>query len=371
MKIAFICGSLEPGRDGVGDYVRLLAGKLKMHGRQVIAVALNEPHILNEYNGIQKVGNVDLNVFRIPNDFSTRKRFQHLKKWIDVFDPDWISIQFVPFSFHSKGLPFLISFYLRKLTRRRKVHIMFHELWVGMNIGSPIKQIYWGTLQRFLIYSLIKKLQPAVIHTNTRLYQNKISKLGFKVGYLPLFSNIPRLAENHRFKLAVKNHKQISFVLFGSIHPGAPIRSFAREAALYAKENNIQILLLIVGRCGIESEHWAIEWRRAGMRVKILGEQTSNCISAILNQASVGISTTPGLLAEKSGAVAAMREHGLPVICVSEPWYPRGINNLAFPGEVLTYHSGNLENCLENLKSVPSYYSVSEVSHQFINALSP
>ena len=36
MKIAFLCGSLEPWRDGVGDYTRRLAGDLQACGHQVL-----------------------------------------------------------------------------------------------------------------------------------------------------------------------------------------------------------------------------------------------------------------------------------------------------------------------------------------------
>ena len=32
MKIVFICGCLEPGKDGVGDYTRRLSAELIDHG---------------------------------------------------------------------------------------------------------------------------------------------------------------------------------------------------------------------------------------------------------------------------------------------------------------------------------------------------
>ena len=41
MKLIFICGSLEPGRDGVGDYTRRLAGELIRQGHQIAIIALN------------------------------------------------------------------------------------------------------------------------------------------------------------------------------------------------------------------------------------------------------------------------------------------------------------------------------------------
>jgi hypothetical protein len=40
MRIVFLCFSLEPGRDGVGDYTRALAGELIRPGHEVCAVAM-------------------------------------------------------------------------------------------------------------------------------------------------------------------------------------------------------------------------------------------------------------------------------------------------------------------------------------------
>jgi hypothetical protein len=369
LKIVFLCGSLEPGRDGVGDYVRLLAAKVMTHGHEASIVALNDYHITNEYKGIQKASNIDLNVLRIPASFRLKKRIILAQKWINVFAPEWISLQFVPYAFHSKGLPFLLSFYLQKLAKHRKVHIMFHELWIGINTESSIYHIFFGSLQRFLIRFLIKKAQPKVIHTHTHLYQYKISKLGLKPAYLPLFSNISKFTANDRVKSIIEN-KQISFVLFGSIHPKAPLKNFVEEVVSYARNNKVHVSLVIIGLCGNEAENWARAWKRSGLTVKIFGAQSPACISEILSSASIGISTTPVLLAEKSGAVAAMREHGLPIISISKPWHPRGTKNLVYPDGVQEYHLGSLESCLQNLKTNSFYYTISYVSCQFINALS-
>ena len=45
MRIVFICGSLEPGRDGVGDYVRHLAVAVAQQGHETAAVALRDPFV--------------------------------------------------------------------------------------------------------------------------------------------------------------------------------------------------------------------------------------------------------------------------------------------------------------------------------------
>jgi hypothetical protein len=53
LKILFLCGSLEPGRDGVGDCVKNVAGELRIQGHQAAAIALNDGFI-NSLHGYGK-----------------------------------------------------------------------------------------------------------------------------------------------------------------------------------------------------------------------------------------------------------------------------------------------------------------------------
>src|SRR5690606_15350702 len=171
MRITFICGSLEPGRDGVGDYTRRLAGELIRQGHQASIIALNDMYLGFDFEGIQYSDNINLPILRLPSIWPSEKRFRNAKKYIKKFDPDFLSLQFVIFSFNSKGLPFGLNKRLRILGNGKPWHIMFHELWVGMDTGSSFKLMIWGNLQRWLIKSLADTLQPTTVHTQTKLYQ--------------------------------------------------------------------------------------------------------------------------------------------------------------------------------------------------------
>ena len=158
MQVIFLCGSLEPGRDGVGDYVRRLAMELMQQGHQSGAVALNDKHITHEISSVQQAALQELPVLRLPSVWPANKRFEHAQRWIDDFGPDWLSLQFVPFSFHSKGLPLDLASRLASLGRGRSWHIMIHELWVGMDCESPLKHKLWGSIQRLLILCVTRWL---------------------------------------------------------------------------------------------------------------------------------------------------------------------------------------------------------------------
>ncbi len=368
MKIVFLCGSLEPACDGVGDYTRRLAGEMIRQGHQVAAVALNDTHLQELLMGRQHSEGVDLPVLRIPADWKPGLRLEYVRIWIEEFDPDWLSLQFVPFSFHPKGLSFGLGSLLKKLGKGRRWHIMFHELWVGMDINSPRKHIWWGQTQRLLIRQLIKKIKPAVVHTQTRLYQLLLLKLGVNALYLPLFSNIPLL--NHSSPLPVEEQKRTpNFVLFGGIHPKAPVEEFAKEAALYAKKREEIGILTIIGRCGNEQSRWLSVCESAGLVVDLLGEQSPENISEVLINASIGISTTPTLLAEKSGSVAAMWAHKLPVIGISQPWSPREVNWLDPLAGIVEFRQGNLEACMNREFFIPPIKNVSGICRQLSESL--
>lgn len=367
MRLIFICGSLEPGVDGVGDYTRRLATELIKQGHEIAALALDDQFTDKPTDHIENVDTIAFPVYRIPSKLNVDNRFKLAYDWIENFNPEWLSLQFVSFSFHAKGLPFGLSKQLSKFNGR-KWHIMFHELWIGMEEKSTLKHIIWGKIQKFLIKTLIKKLNPLLIHTQTKLYQIQLAKLGFNASYLPLFSNIP-VDVNFKNKQNLDKSK-ITLVNFGTIHPTVPIENFTKEAADYKAKTGIQIDMILMGRCGMEQDYWVKIWKSAGLTIHVLGEQPVEYISNIFNTSTLGISTTALPLIEKSGSVAAMHAHNLPVICISNSWKPRGINNLSVTTGVIEYCFGNLESCIVKGNDMEiTSIKVSTVSIQLINSL--
>lgn len=371
MVISFICGSLEPGLDGVGDYTRRFASELIRLGNQVALISINDHYIELLFSGTQFSEGFDIPVERVPSSLPEIERFYFLEKFIAKFDPEWISLQFVPFAFNSKGLPFTLADRLVKIGKGRRWHIMFHELWVGMNKEASVKHFFWGCVQRRLIVILIKKLKP-VIHTQSQLYLEQLKQLGFQANYLPLFSNIPLVKLDLKEGQINNNSelvKNVSFVLFAAIHTGAPVDLFARDIALYSRSKGQKVSLIIIGRSSSEKERWAAAWEAEGLIVKIMGEQSVDCISAILSSASAGITTTPFALVEKSGAVAAMQEHGLPVVCVSYKWTARGINRFNLPNDIIEYPLWNIDSFLSSKQSIEAKQNIKEIANLFVMEL--
>jgi len=368
MKILFLCGSLEPGKDGVGDYTRRLAGELIRQGHQCGIIAVMDKDVQEIAYETQ---DINIPVFRLPfkNGFALNSK--EAKGWVDAFDPDWISLQYVCFSFHSKGLPFGFGAAVKQLTKGRKLHVMFHELWVGMDREASFKLQMWGKLQRIMISSFIKNAAPLVIHTQTKLYQMQLLKFGISVNKLPLFGNIPVIDVISEIKSIepVQNKKVFSIVIFGSIHFGAPVEAFATSVNKYAYKNDLDVEIVFIGRCGEEIKQWLTICESNKITTKVLGEQPAAKISEVLRIADLGITTTPLLLSEKSGTVAAMLEHGLPVLCVSRSWEVKGLTENITPFGIQFFNGKDFSHDLFAKKINGVNNSISKISNQFLTSL--
>jgi hypothetical protein len=366
LKVVFFCSSLEPGCDGVGDYTRRLAGELLNLGHEVSIMALMDKHVMVHLKETQCSDHVAIPVFRIPRKYTHKHRFDLVKQWVTAINPNWLSLQYVTFSFHDKGLPFQLGKSLKSISHGKNWHIMFHELWVGSGTCSSTKHMIWGLVQRRIIQKMISSLQSKVIHTHSRLYIDQLNKLGYRVGRLPLFSNLRPLIIKHLKEKESSESTAVKMVTFGTLHTSLLVETFAKEVATFAKKEKINVLLHIVGRAGAEAQHWYKAWMEEGLEVTIVGEQTIEKTSTILAESDIGISTSALAMIEKSSAVATMQGHGLPVLCVANPWFSREVPNPVSPAGIFAYEPGNLADYLAGDRPVCMAPTVEDVAKRFL-----
>ncbi|GHS94918.1 hypothetical protein FACS1894207_3850 [Bacteroidia bacterium] len=321
MKILFLCGSLEPGKDGVGDYTRRLAGELIRQGHCVSIISLNDRFIDTVIQTEQESDDTNITVLRLPDKLSNKERYNHAENYIKNFDPEWLSLQYVIYSFQKRGLPIRLAKQLAKIGKGRKWHIMFHELWIGMDTNSSWILKTNGVLQKYLIIRLVKKLQPIVVNTNTNLYKYQLNKKDIQVSLLPLFGNILV-----KFIKQKKETSELIFMFFGGIHFGADLEKFSEWLQQIQQNEKKHITVWFVGKNGEDLKNWEKELQNKSIDFKVFGIQNEDNISQLMSQSDIGIATTPYWLIEKSGSVAAMQEHGLPVICLAREWIPSNIN---------------------------------------------
>lgn len=125
MKLLFLCGSLEAGKDGVGDYTRRLGVELVNQGHQVQLVALHDNVTLESFEQIIVDSDLKIDVVRFSSLLTWRSRIDKLERLLNIFRPDWISLQYVPYSYQKKGIAYELAENLKSLSRGWKWHINF------------------------------------------------------------------------------------------------------------------------------------------------------------------------------------------------------------------------------------------------------
>ena len=326
MKILFICGSIEPSKDGVGDYTRRLCGELIKMGHHAQILSLFDKQALKFSNQNQLTEENLVLAYRIPKNTTYSQRLNITKEIIEKEKPDLISLQYVPFSFHNKGVPFWLPFFLKQINHEIKWHVMFHEMWTGISKISPFKHKVYGFFQRQIAKKIITNLEPISTTTSNILYQLVLEKKGISAEILPLFSNIPKVKVDEEFKkiffeklkILEKNAENYLFTgVFGSIYPEANLEIVLNELIIKANSINKKIVFISFGRNNSEGEK----------KIKSLKNKFSNNIqffnygilseyniSNLLQLLNIGISCTPYQHLGKSGVFAAMKLHNLEVI---------------------------------------------------------
>ena len=329
MKILFINSSLESGKDGVGDYTLRLASVLKGRGEDVLCLSMADRFISpDEQSGDPTslyVEGYPVLLKRLSEKLSWRKRVTDLQNILNEFKPDWISLQYVPYGFNRRGLPFKLAGDLGALRGNFRWHIMFHELWIGEEAEYTKTQKMIGWLQKRIVRNLASATK-AILHTSNPTYKMRLGRAGCPAEILPLFSNLPvapplfsrrDVMEEAGMDPESKSERVWIFALFGAIYPQWDAESlFERIENVAKREGNFRCLLLLLGRPGgdalLERPIQACVQRNWSFLNK--GELPPSVISSYLQSADFGIATSPLSLIGKSGSAAAMQEHGLPVI---------------------------------------------------------
>ena len=334
MKILFFCGSAEPGKDGVGDYTRRLCGELIRLNISAQIVSLCDKQSVCFRLETQFVDDNSVTVNRIPLSTSNKQRYIFLQNIVNTFDPDLISLQYVPYSFNPKGLPFWLPSLLQKLKGQQKWHIMFHELWLGIDAESSLKHKFIGKLQQLIAKKIIHNIEPNYVNTQNVLYQNFLKSHNINASLLPICSNIALTA------LKKENISFTQFVLFGTIHQGAPFGDFVDDLINNVSNFNKPIKFVFIGINGPELNNFTNILKNNNISYLVLGAQPEKVISQILLDSDYGISTTPYFQTEKSGVYAAYKEHNINTICVSRRWTPTKGQYIV--PQIIKYEKNNL-----------------------------
>jgi hypothetical protein len=321
VRITFLTGSLEQGKDGVGDYTRLLAHECARRGvaAQVIALAdryTSRPEPDSSGTAIETL--------RLACAMSWSARLANAECRIRRWSPHWVSLQFVPYSFHRWGIASRLVNGISRLAGPAKLHAMLHEIWTG---GHSWPQKVIGASQRHCVLKLCRHI-GAVVHTSNETYQRMLAEHAVNARVLPLFGSLPiadsgaeawlpsALVEAGCREVTAARQRWWLVAIFGALHPVWQPEPLMRRLQAAASASGKRVALISIGRLGPGEPIWReMLGRYSGQMPMVrLGEQPETRISQLLNSVDFGIATSPYSLVGKSATIAAMLEHGVPVI---------------------------------------------------------
>ena len=285
MRVCFILGPYRPGKCGISDYVNLLGKELTSRGHSILCKSM------------------DSSCF-----------FENLSR--DLPDADFYSIQFAPYSFAKRGLSGKSLFSFARAIRKKKIQVNFHEIWIGAYPEASWKEKIIGGFQKREILKFLKIAQPEVIHASNPAVIDRFKTEGIEAQFLYLFGNIPFHSADNQLDEMPK----LKVAFFGTLYEQFPYALLGKRlmeiSLAFAKE----IDLRIIGRqreCTGLSKLKEMAEINNFMSTKT-GELRADEISKEFQMCSLGISTTPYDILGKSGATAAMLEHGLPILAYDD-----------------------------------------------------
>ena len=282
MKICFIAGQKESKQCGITDYVELITQELEKLGHHI------ERYFIHKDS----------------------------EELTDLPDADLYSIQFAPYAYAKNGMPKTILNFLAKELCSKRVHLNFHEIWVGAYPRANWKEKGIGWLQKKLILGFINKCKPVWITSSNAAALDRLKQAGVPAMFLYLFGNIPYSANS---KATTKGH-MLKVAFFGTPYADFPYDKLGNFFSTLSKKSGKKLEIILIGRQREDagSDHLYSLCKENKFFVERTGELSTDLISEKLQECALGVSTTPYDVIGKSGATAAMFEHGLPVLAYDD-----------------------------------------------------
>jgi len=287
LKVCFITGQKESKQCGITDYVELITQELEELGHQIEC-------------------------------YFIKKDSEELT---DLPNADLYSIQFAPYAFASKGIPYQILKGLASKLLNQKVHLNFHEIWVGAYPRASWKEKGIGWLQKKLILGFINQCKPRWITSSNAAAIDRLKQADIPARFLYLFGNIPYFATS---KVTTKG-QTLKVAFFGTPYADFPYDKLGNFFSILSNTSGKKLEIILIGRQREDagSDDLYSLSKKNDFLIERTGELSTDLISEQLQECSLGVSTTPYDVIGKSGATAAMFEHGLPVLAYDDADTPQ------------------------------------------------
>lgn len=309
-KILIISPNLETTKCGVSDYAIELGRMFEVCNNEVTYLAISDIYIDTLI--------VNKNVYRIPYRFTNKKKIKLSLSYISLIEPDAIYFNFVSYGYHIKGFPHYLIPLINKINHNSNFFIIAHELWMGNFKRESFKSKFIGFLQKIIILRLLKLKQINKIFTTTEISKNILKSNGISSSVISVFNNIPINAESGITKKDIDNY---TFMLFGSIAFQIDEDEFIKflHTCFFDLKKSVTIIWAGVHR-GQMREWDILKCKLSTSPIKFIDYSIvdASIISSLMLNADYGLTSYMPDFWSKSGSIAAMLAHGLPVFSISK-----------------------------------------------------
>ncbi|MBK9337680.1 MAG: glycosyltransferase [Lewinellaceae bacterium] len=205
MTIALLANHFPPRIDGVGDYTACLAAALALRGLEVHVICRKQQAI---------VAPKGVTLHAVAADWGEKSRAAVLDTVREI-QPDWVAVQYVPYSFQHLGLPFFLPDFLRQICRNgTRVCVMFHEVHIR---PQGVKGWIIGQLQRRIARRMCRHAD--VVATSIAFYRQLLAPFHADIRVIPVGANIEveplAEAERQRLRRQMFPDKSVVVATFG------------------------------------------------------------------------------------------------------------------------------------------------------------
>jgi glycosyltransferase involved in cell wall biosynthesis len=235
MKIAIIAPTLPPSIDGIGDHTALLAAELA-HEHQVAILTSNEREF-------EKIRGVNIGTCFAPKRPSTNWGIYNK---IKDDPPDWLILQYNPFSYGNRGLNLVLPRVIEAIKREcpnLRLLIFGHERYVPVINWKFAIMTVW---QRYQYRRLCRIADRVVIATHAWARELRKAQPSKQVYELPVGSNLPNEHVDRqiiRRRLGISDNA-IVLGLFGTAHISRQINYVSAAARLLQSKYEVVVLYM-------------------------------------------------------------------------------------------------------------------------------
>ena len=305
MRIAIVSGAYPPDLDGIGDYTWNLARELaKAHQILVATSRGSAPGNSESVEVIQ--------IFDPKHPLHYRNSVAAVRVW----HPDWIVVQYNPFSYGRCGFCPWLPLTLHKNCKGKSpphLAVMFHETYVPANHWKFMLMRFWQIPQ----FAAMCRLADAVFVSTIRwLPKIRRFRKNPDAAVLPVGSNIPRSVMARVQSREILHLPPDATILgvFGSAHPSR-LTDWIGAAAQKVHDSNPKAILLYVGKDGSE-----LRTRNGSIPMVDLGVLPAHRVADAIRAMDVMLCPfSDGISARRGSALAAL-QNDIPIVSTIKAW---------------------------------------------------